>query len=295
MRPGPVSEQDRLSALILSGNMLLVMATFAGLGLLLAFTPCVLPMVPILSGIIAGQGKRCHHGPGLRLVADLRAGHGADLHHRRRRLCRRGRTDTGSAAKNLDLVGVAGLFVALALSMFGVYELQMPAAIQTRLSQISGKQKGGSFVGTAIMGALSALVVTTCVAPPLVASLTVIAQSGDIIRGALALFAMSIGMGIPLLVVGTSAGKLLPRAGAWMDAVKGAFGFMMLGLAIWMLDRVLPGARHAGTLGHADFHGGCFPRRVSAAGARRRSTAEDWARASACWPLYMARRCCWAP
>ena len=137
------------------------------------------------------------------------------------------------------IVSVAALFVALALAMFGLYELQVPAALMTRISAAGGRRKAGSFVGTAVMGALSALVVTTCVAPPLVAALTVIAQAGDMLRGALALFALSIGMGLPLLVVGTSAGRLLPRAGAWMTAVKGAFGFMMLGLAVWMLDRIL--------------------------------------------------------
>ena len=239
---GPVSEQDRLSALILTGNMLLVMATFAGLGLLLAFTPCVLPMVPILSGIIAGQGKDVTTGRAFALSLTYVLGMALTYTIAGAAFAAAGGQIQAALQKTWILVGVAGLFVALALSMFGLYELQVPAAIQTRLSQISGKQKGGSFVGTAIMGALSALVVTTCVAPPLVASLMVIAQSGDVLRGALALFAMSIGMGIPLLVVGTSAGKLLPRAGAWMVAVKGAFGFMMLGLAIWMLERILPGA-----------------------------------------------------
>jgi thiol:disulfide interchange protein DsbD len=135
---------------------------------------------------------------------------------------------------------VALLFVVLSLAMFGVYELQLPAALQTRLSALGSRGKSGSFVGTGILGAISALVVSTCVAPPLVAALTVIAQTGDIARGALALFALSIGMGIPLIIYGTSAGKLLPKSGAWMNTVKGIFGLMLLGLAIWMLDRILP-------------------------------------------------------
>jgi len=135
---------------------------------------------------------------------------------------------------------VAVLFVVLSLSMFGVYELQVPSALQTRLTALGSKGQSGSFFGTAFMGAISALVVSTCVAPPLVAALMVIAQTGDIARGALALFALSIGMGIPLLVFGTSAGKLLPKAGPWMDNVKAVFGFMLLGLAVWMLDRILP-------------------------------------------------------
>ncbi len=123
--------------------------------------------------------------------------------------------------------------------MFGVYTLQMPAAIQTRLSDSSNKQRAGTFGGVAVMGALSALIVTACVAPALVGALLVISQGGDIIRGALALFAMSLGMGTPLLVIGTSAGRLLPKAGAWMDTVKQLFGALMLGVAAWMLARLM--------------------------------------------------------
>jgi thiol:disulfide interchange protein DsbD len=147
------------------------------------------------------------------------------------------------------IISVAGLFVVLALAMFGAFQLQMPAAIQTRINSLGSQQRSGSFLGTAFMGALSALVVTTCVAPPLVAALTVIAESGNVLRGALALFALSIGMGIPLLIIGTSAGKLLPKAGAWMEHVKAFFGFMLLGLAIWMLDRLWPGPLITGLIG----------------------------------------------
>jgi thiol:disulfide interchange protein DsbD len=133
----------------------------------------------------------------------------------------------------------AGLFVVLALGMFGLFDLQMPSAVQTRLAVLSGKQKRGTVIGAFIIGALSSLIVTACVAPPLVATLTVIGQSGDILRGGAALFSLSLGMGAPLLAVGASAGKLLPKAGPWMVAVKNAFGFMMIGLAIWMLSRIL--------------------------------------------------------
>ena len=128
------------------------------------------------------------------------------------------------------------------MAMFGLFELQMPAAIQTRITNLSNNQRTGTFAGTAIMGALSALIVTTCVAPPLVATLAVIGQSGDVVRGSGALFALSLGMGSPLLVLGASAGKLLPKVGPWMNTVKAAFGVMMLGLAIWMMERVLPGS-----------------------------------------------------
>jgi thiol:disulfide interchange protein DsbD len=136
---------------------------------------------------------------------------------------------------------VALLFVALALSMFGLFDLQIPASWQTKLNTISGQQRSDSFVGAGIMGIISAAVVTTCVTPPLVAALTVIAKTGDVARGALALFALAIGMGIPLLAIGASAGRLMPKAGTWMVSVKNAFGLMMLGMAVWMLDRLWPG------------------------------------------------------
>jgi len=237
----PVSEQARLAQLITGSSMLLVVATFFGAGLLLAFTPCVLPMVPILSGIIAGEGDDISATRGFSLALTYVMGMAVVY------------TLAGiaAAAVGVQLQAVfnapwvlalfSGLFVILALSMFGLFELQMPSSIQSRLSAVSGKQKSGTFVGAFIMGALSSLIVTACVAPPLVATLTVIGQTGDMLRGGTALFALSMGMGTPLLLVGASAGKLIPRAGAWMDAVKNAFGFMMLGLAIWMMSRVLPG------------------------------------------------------
>ena len=128
----------------------------------------------------------------------------------------------------------------MALSMFGFYTVQMPAFLQTRLAAASNRQQGGSFGGVAMMGALSALIVTTCVAPPLVATLVVIGQSGAIARGAAALFVMSLGMGAPLLVVGSSAGRWLPKAGLWMDTVKQAFGVLMLAVAAWVLTRIVP-------------------------------------------------------
>ncbi len=139
------------------------------------------------------------------------------------------------------LILFSALFVFLALGMFGVFELQMPSSIQTKLSNISGQQKSGTTIGAFIMGGLSALIVTACVAPVLIAALMVIAQTGDLVRGGTGLFAMSLGMGAPLLVVGAAQGKYLPTAGPWMVAVRNAFGFMLLGLAIWMLSRILSG------------------------------------------------------
>lgn len=238
--PRDVSEQDRLATYIAGGNLLLVMVKFLGLGLLLAFTPCVLPMVPILSGIIVGEGKNTSTRRAFILSVAYVLGMSLTYTAAGAAFAAAGGQIQAALQKTWIIVSVATLFVALALAMFGAYELQVPAALQTRLTMWSSRQKAGTLIGTVVMGALSALVVTTCVAPPLVAVLTVMAQTGDVLRGSVALFAMSIGMGIPLLVVGTSAGRLLPRAGRWMVQVKGAFGFMMLGLAVWMLDRVLP-------------------------------------------------------
>jgi thiol:disulfide interchange protein DsbD len=236
----PVSEQARLAALISNAGMWAVLATFFGAGLLLAFTPCVLPMVPILSGIIAGEGDHVSSARGLTLASAYVAGMALIY------------TAAGiaAAAIGIQLQAVfnqpwvlslfATLFAVLALGMFGLFDLQMPSSLQTRLAALSGRQKSGTVIGAFVMGALSSLIVTACVAPPLVATLTVIGQSGDMLRGGAALFALSLGMGAPLLAVGASAGKLLPKAGPWMVAIKNAFGFMMLGLAIWMLSRILP-------------------------------------------------------
>jgi thiol:disulfide interchange protein DsbD len=136
----------------------------------------------------------------------------------------------------------AGIFVALALSMFGFYDLQLPSSVQTRISEISNRQQGGSLIGVAIMGLLSALIVGPCVAPPLAGALIFIGQTGDAVLGGAALFALSMGMGAPLIAIGTSAGKFLPRAGAWMDAVKAVFGVLLLGVAIMLLERIIPAA-----------------------------------------------------
>jgi thiol:disulfide interchange protein DsbD len=235
-----VSEQDQLFTLIRDGNIGLVMLMFAGLGLLLSFTPCCLPMYPILSGIIVGQGNGSAGRSFLLSVAYV-LGMALTYTALGAIVAAAGAQVQAVFQQPWVIVGVALLFVALALSMFGLYELQMPASIQTRLATLSGQQRSGSFVGAGIMGMISAAVVTTCVTPPLVAALTVIARTGDVTRGSLALFALAFGMGIPLLVLGASAGKLLPKAGAWMVSVKTVFGLLMLAMAVWMLDRLWPG------------------------------------------------------
>ena len=208
-------------------------------GLLLAFTPCVLPMVPILSGIIAGGGARVTTGRAFALSVTYVLGMALTYTAAGIAGAAMGREVQALFQQWWVLAMFAAVFVAMALSMFGLYTVQMPAAIQTRIANLSNRQSTGTFGGVAIMGALSALIVTTCVGPALVAALLVIGQTGQIARGGAALFAMSIGMGTPLLIVGASAGKLLPRAGAWMDFVKKLFGVMMLGVAAWMLARIV--------------------------------------------------------
>ena len=239
----PVSEQDSLADRLATDSMLATIALFFGLGLLLSFTPCVFPMIPILSSIIVGQGEGLTTRKAFTLslvyvlamaltytVAGVLAGmFGAEL-------------NLQAAFQNpWILIPFAAIFVALSLSMFGFYELQLPGRLQSKLAEFSNRQRGGSLLGVAIMGFLSALIVGPCVAPPLAGALIYIGQSGDALLGGLALFALSLGMGAPLLLIGTSAGKLLPRAGGWMDAVKAVFGVLLLGVAIWMLERILPG------------------------------------------------------
>ena len=237
----PESEQDRLFTLIRDGNLLAVMAMFAGLGLLLSFTPCCLPMYPILSGIIVGNSGEAGSARAFLLSVAFVLGMAVTYTLLGAVFAAAGSQVQAVMQQPAVIIVVALLFVALALSMFGLFDLQIPASWQTKLNTISGQQRSGSFIGAGIMGIISAAVVTTCVTPPLVAALTVIAKTGDVARGALALFALAIGMGIPLLAIGASAGRLMPRAGAWMVSVKAAFGLMMLGMAVWMLDRLWPG------------------------------------------------------
>ena len=240
--PPMVSEQDRLSSLIADGSLFVVMASFFGFGLLLAFTPCVLPMIPILSGIIAGQGEAATPRRSFMLSVVYVLGMALTYAIAGAAFAAAGQQAQAFFQQPWIIILFAALFVVLALSMFGLFDLKIPAALETRLAGVSGRQKTGSFVGTAIMGALSALVVTACVAPPMVAALAVIGQTGDVLRGALALFAMAIGMGFPLLLVGVAGGRFLPHAGAWMTTVKTLFGVLFLGVAVWMLERVLPGS-----------------------------------------------------
>jgi thiol:disulfide interchange protein DsbD len=234
------SDMGRIEAALKGGQWLAILPLFLLLGLGLSFTPCVLPMMPILSSIIVGEGGRANRARGFMLAATYSLGMAIVY------------TALGIAAGLLGeglsatlqnpwiLIGFALLMVALALSMFGVYRVQMPAVIQAKLMRMSERQTAGKQAGVFAMGALSALIVGPCVAAPLAGALIYISQTRDVVIGGGALFAMAVGMSVPLLLVGVSAGTLLPRAGAWMVAINRFFGVLLLGLALWMVSPVIP-------------------------------------------------------
>ena len=238
--PARESEQDRLAALISDGSLILVVGSFLLLGLGLSFTPCVYPMVPILSSIIAGQSRDSGDRSFLLSVSYV-LGMAVTYAIAGAITALAGNQVQAVFQKPWIIASAAGIMALMALSMFGLFEIQMPTAIQSRITGLANRQKGGSFYGTAVVGALSALIVTTCVAPPLIGALYAIGKTGDVARGSLALFVMAIGMGTPLLLIGASAGRVLPKAGPWMTTIKAGFGVVMIGMAIWMLDRILPG------------------------------------------------------
>jgi thiol:disulfide interchange protein DsbD len=238
-----ISEQDRLASLLRNGNLALMLVTFFGLGLLLSLTPCMLPMIPILSGIIAGQGASITPARSFSLAFTYVQGMALTYAAAGAVFALVFKTAPQAAFQQPWIITLfAVLFVAMAFAMFGTYTLQMPSALQSRLTDASNRQRSGSYIGTFAMGALSSLIVTACVAPVIVAALSVIAQTGNLARGAGALYATGIGMGVPLLVVGASAGSLLPRVGPWMDTIKSMFGVMFLGVAIYVASPLLPDA-----------------------------------------------------
>ncbi|MCT7598069.1 protein-disulfide reductase DsbD [Aliarcobacter butzleri] len=236
-----LNETDSIANSLKEKNLLLVLLTFFGFGLLLSLTPCVFPMIPILSSIIVGASKNetmtASRGFFLSLVYVLSMSVAYTI----------AGVIAGIFGANLQvalqnpyvLVIFALIFVALAFSMFGYFEIRLPQAIQNRVNKTTdGKEKQG-ILGIAIMGFLSALIVGPCVAPPLAGALVYIGQTGDAILGGLALFVMSLGMGVPLLLIGLGAGKFMPKPGGWMESITKIFGIVMLGVAIWLLDRVL--------------------------------------------------------
>jgi thiol:disulfide interchange protein DsbD len=235
------SELSGIASLLQGGRLLAIVPAFILLGLGLAFTPCVLPMVPILSSIIVGEGKHVHRTRGF--VLSLAYSLGMAIVYTALGVAA-GLVGEGLAAalQNPWVLSSFALLIALmSLSMFGVFQLQVPAALQTRLATASGRQSSGKLAGVFVMGAISALIVGPCVAAPLAGALVYISQTRDVVIGGAALFAMAIGMSIPLLLVGVSAGSLLPRAGLWMESVKRFFGVLMLAMALWMAAPVLPG------------------------------------------------------
>ncbi|MDH5764702.1 MAG: protein-disulfide reductase DsbD, partial [Gammaproteobacteria bacterium] len=236
----PVSEQNRIADSLKSGSSWLTIITFFGFGLLLAFTPCVFPMIPILSSIIVGQGDQLTTRKAFWLSLVYVLAMAATYTIAGIIAAKSGENLQAAFQNPWILSSFAGVFVLLSLSMFGFYELQMPNFIQSRLTEYSNKQQGGTLTGVAIMGFLSALIVGPCVAAPLAGALIYIAQTGDAVLGGIALFALSMGMGAPLIAIGTSAGQLLPRAGIWMDVIKAVFGVLLLAVAIWMLERIIP-------------------------------------------------------
>ncbi len=232
------NEVDSIASTIKEGNLAVIIATFFLFGLMLSLTPCVFPMIPIISGLIVSQGEGVTTKKAFFLslvyvlamalaytIAGVLAGlFGSNLQ---------------AALQNpYVVITFSAIFVALALSMFGLYELKLPDKFVSKVSQ-TGQGKGG-FVGVAIMGFLSALIVGPCVAAPLAGALVYIGQTGDAVLGAIALFSMSMGMGLPLILVGVSAGKFMPKPGPWMTLVNVTFGLIMLGVAIWMLAKIAP-------------------------------------------------------
>ncbi len=238
----PVAPEDDSSLAqrtLQSGSAWRIGLAFLVFGLLLSFTPCVLPMVPILSSIIVGEGS-VSRGRGFSLalayclgmaLVYTSLGVGAGL---------AGEGLAGALQKPWVLLTFGALLVCLALSMFDVYQLQLPSALQSRLSETSGGMGGGRFAGVFVMGALSALIVGPCVAGPLAGALLYISQTRNVWTGGWALFSMAVGMSVPLLLTGISAGSLLPRAGAWMNGVKKIFGLLLIAVAIWMVTPVFP-------------------------------------------------------
>ncbi len=233
-------ESGQIASVLRDASLVAILAFFFVAGLGLSLTPCVFPMIPILSGIIAGQGKQVTRGRAFALSAAYvlgmaltyaLAGIAAGLSG----------TLLSAALQNAWVLGAFGaVFVLLSLSMFGFYELQLPTALQSKLSEESGHLQGGRGIGVFLMGALSALIVGPCVAAPLAGALLYIGQTGDAVLGGAALFVMALGMGVPLLLVGLAGGTLLPKTGPWMEGVKKAFGVLLLATAWWLVSPVIP-------------------------------------------------------
>lgn len=234
------SSPSKIAELLAKGNIFLILSFFFGAGLLLAFTPCIFPMIPILSGIIVGHGHKITQKHAFILSSSYVLGMAATYAGAGIMAGLSGDLISNALQTPAVLGGFATVFVALSLAMFGFYDLQLPTALQSRISSTSNKLHGGHLGSVFVMGALSAVIMGPCVAAPLAAALLYIGQTHDAVLGGWALFTLALGMGAPLLLIGTSAGALLPKAGAWMEAVKRFFGVLMLGLALWIVQPLLP-------------------------------------------------------
>ncbi len=239
---GVPGDEARFETLLASGSLWLIAASFFGAGILLTFTPCVLPMIPILSGIIVGEGRNATRTRAFALsfayvlgmsVTYTAIGIGAALS---------GSLLSAALQNPWVLSAFAAVFVLLALSMFGFYELQLPSGFHAKITETSNRLKGGHLGAVVLMGIFSAAIVSPCVAAPLAGALLYISQTRDVMLGGIALFAMSIGMGVPLILVGVFEGAFLPKSGQWMRSVKHFFGALLLAVAIWIVSPVLPAA-----------------------------------------------------
>ncbi|WP_025822340.1 protein-disulfide reductase DsbD [Shewanella marina] len=237
-----VSEQDSLSKMLSGNNMFWTLLIFFGLGVGLALTPCVFPMYPILSGIIVGQGQKLSTAKAFTLSMAYVQGMAITYSILGLIVASAGMKYQAALQHPAVLIGLAILFLILSLSMFGVYELQLPSRWQQKMNSVSNNQKGGNLIGVFMMGVISGLVASPCTSAPLSGALIYIAQSGNLLMGFLALYILSMGMGLPLLLIGTSGGKLLPRAGSWMNIIKTVFGFLLIAVSIVMISRIWPGA-----------------------------------------------------
>ncbi len=236
------SEQASAEMLFSKHSLLLTILSFLGLGLLLAFTPCVLPMVPILYGIIIGHRKKNPSGvKAFSLSLAYVLGMAITYAIAGMIVALIGSRIQTELQRPWIIVLFSGIFVLMALSLFGLYEFQLPSRLQKWLTQLSNQQKSGTYIGVFLMGSISTLIVSPCISPALIGVLAYIAHTGNVWIGAFALLSLAIGMGLPLLLIGVSANKLLPKTGVWMQTIEHLVGIMLLGFAIWLLARIIPG------------------------------------------------------
>lgn len=237
----PITQQDNLTQMLASDSLIWTLVIFFGLGIGLALTPCVFPMYPILSGIIVGQGKKLSTAKAFSLSMVYVQGMAITYSLVGLVVASAGMKYQAYLQHPAVLIALAIMFFVLSLSMFGLYDLKLPSKWQEKMNTVSNNQKGGNVIGVFLMGVISGLVASPCTTAPLSGALIYVAQTGDLLQGFLALYVLSMGMGLPLLIIGTSGGKILPRAGSWMDIIKTIFGFLLIAVSIVMLGRIWPG------------------------------------------------------